>query len=484
MTTTLVYHPRGWLRSRTVDGQTTTFAYDDVGQLEQVTLPDGAWIGYAYDAAHRLTDITDNAGNRIHYTLDALGNRVQEDTCNGASCTAGNTTRSLQRMYNSLNRLEKLLTGDGYVEVTGYQHDANGRLTRVIDPRDPGMSAVGGLPANPTIATNYLYDALNRMRETIDALGGDTQVAHAVTDEPTSVDDPRGLVTSYTRNGFGEVRVQQSPDTGQTTYTYDTAGKVLTQVDARSVQTQYVYDALHRVTAIVYGSGHPQNVAYTYDETGSIAGCSGARNGIGRLTSVTDESGSTQYAYDGRGNVTCKAVTITGNNWGQSTVWRTHYAYDGADRLTEMTSPSCTVVRYLRNCAGRVSEVTAAPDGVTHQTVVSNVSYAPFGPVTAWTYRNGADTAVRELDRAYRVKALQYQESPTTVHKDWLLGREQGRERGELGPCAGAVVVEYVCVRRECAAGPGDVRHVVERRLHVRRQRQPDGGWVLGWDDV
>ncbi|HEY3700140.1 MAG TPA: DUF6531 domain-containing protein, partial [Spongiibacteraceae bacterium] len=79
--TTLTYWPRGWLKSRTVNGvQTTAYDYDGVGQLLKVTLPDGSSLNYTYDTAHRLTDIADNTGNKVHYTLDAMGNRTREDT--------------------------------------------------------------------------------------------------------------------------------------------------------------------------------------------------------------------------------------------------------------------------------------------------------------------------------------------------------------------------------------------------------------------
>ena len=37
--TTLTYHPRGWLTTRTVGGEQTTYDYDGVGQLTKVTLP-------------------------------------------------------------------------------------------------------------------------------------------------------------------------------------------------------------------------------------------------------------------------------------------------------------------------------------------------------------------------------------------------------------------------------------------------------------
>lgn len=91
------YHPRGWLTARKVRGTNDASEADDritridywpTGLVKQVTQPDGSFTSYAYDEAHRLTDIGDNAGDTIHYTLDSAGNRTQEDTKN-ASETKG-----------------------------------------------------------------------------------------------------------------------------------------------------------------------------------------------------------------------------------------------------------------------------------------------------------------------------------------------------------------------------------------------------------
>ena len=81
---TLGYTARGWLKSRTVGGETTSYDYDGVGQLTKVTFPDGRSIRYSYDSAHRLTDIADGQGNTIHYTLDLMGNRTREDVSDPA----------------------------------------------------------------------------------------------------------------------------------------------------------------------------------------------------------------------------------------------------------------------------------------------------------------------------------------------------------------------------------------------------------------
>src|SRR6185503_3383152 len=77
--TTLTYDTRARLTSRQVGTETTSFEYWPTGLLKKVTLPDASTLSYTYDDAHRLTQISDGAGHRISYTLDAMGNRTAEN---------------------------------------------------------------------------------------------------------------------------------------------------------------------------------------------------------------------------------------------------------------------------------------------------------------------------------------------------------------------------------------------------------------------
>ena len=72
-----------------------------MGQLTKVTLPDGSYLSYTYDTAHRLTGMQDNLGNKIAYTLDAMGNRTQEQVFDPAN----NLAQTRSRVYSNLNRL-------------------------------------------------------------------------------------------------------------------------------------------------------------------------------------------------------------------------------------------------------------------------------------------------------------------------------------------------------------------------------------------
>lgn len=371
LTTTLVYDLRQRLTSRTVGTETTSYEYDGVGQLTKITLPDGSFLTYSYDAAHRLTGMQDNLGNRIAYTLDAMGNRTQEQVFDPGNSLA--QTRS--RVFNNLNRLFQEIGAAS--QVTEYAYDNQGNVTSVKDPLNK--------------VTANAYDALNRLRQVTDPGLGVTQYAYNGLDALTGVTDPRNLTTSYTVDGLGNLTLQQSPDTGNTANTYDAAGNLLTQTDAKGQVTSYAYDALNRVALITFHDGSKQ--AYAYDQ---------GTNGLGRLTSITEtDPGNTvtsiiAYAYDAHGRVTSETRTLAGQNY------VTGYSYDGFGRMDGITYPSGRTVTYAFDALGRVSAVSTTKPGGSPEVVVQNVTYHPFGGVTGFTFGNG-QSYTRTVDQDGRI---------------------------------------------------------------------------------
>lgn len=107
--TNITYTPRGWVSSTAATppggtARTTTYTYDNAGQLTGANLPDGTTLGYSYDAAHRLTSVTDAKGNLVTYTLDNMGNKVGEQVKD-----ASNTLqRNITRVYDALNRVQQV----------------------------------------------------------------------------------------------------------------------------------------------------------------------------------------------------------------------------------------------------------------------------------------------------------------------------------------------------------------------------------------
>jgi YD repeat-containing protein len=107
--TDIAYTPRGWISSVTVTppddtATTTSYTYDNAGQLTAASLPDGTTLGYSYDAAHRLTGVTDAKGNSVTYTLDNMGNKVGEQVKDASN----NLQRNITRVYDALNRVQQV----------------------------------------------------------------------------------------------------------------------------------------------------------------------------------------------------------------------------------------------------------------------------------------------------------------------------------------------------------------------------------------
>ncbi|NIJ72052.1 RHS repeat-associated core domain-containing protein [Xanthomonas sp. F4] len=387
--TDFTFHPRGWLTATKVRGADDSTESDDRitlvdywpnGLVKQVAQPDGTLTRFAYDAAHRLTDIADNAGNTIHYTLDSAGNRVKEDTKDAS----GALKRTLSRVYNQFGQLATQATAQG--NPTDFGYDANDNATTVTD-------ALGHKTQND-------YDGLNRLTRTLQDVGGiaaETKFSYDALDNITNVTDPKGLDTSYVYNGLGDMTAVTSPDTSTTTYTYDTAGNRSTQTDARNVRTSYSYDALNRLTQVAYPTTS-LNIRYTYDVTQTTC-ASGETYGIGRLTRMQDGSGSTDYCYDRFGDLVRKVQSTNGK------VFVLRYAYTKAGQLSRLTYPDGTVVDYVRNAQGQTTEIGVTTQSGSRQVVLKQATYYPFGPVAGWTYGNGRPMQ-RVLDQDYRPLAV------------------------------------------------------------------------------
>jgi len=231
--TTLTYDARQHLTSRQVGSEMTTFSYWPTGLLKQVTLPDSSYLFCTYDNAHRLTQIGDGLGNKIVYTLDAMGNRTAENTYDPSAVLH----RTHTRVINALNQLYQDVNAAGTAAVTTtFGYDNNGNQTAINAP----------LSRN----TTNQYDELNRLKRITDPGNGYTYFSYDANDNLTSVQDPRGLTTSYSYDGFADVTQQVSPDTGTTTDAYDSGGNLATSTDARGAVASYTYDALNRVTSV------------------------------------------------------------------------------------------------------------------------------------------------------------------------------------------------------------------------------------------
>jgi RHS repeat-associated protein len=286
--------------------------------------------------------------------------------------------------------------------VVSYEYDAQGNLKKSTD-------ALGR-------ATQFNYDALNRLRQTTQpapATGQPTPVI-GTTFNPagqlTAVTDPRSLVTSYTSSGLGDVTRQVSPDTGTTDHTYDAAGNLKTRKDARGRTTTYAYDALNRLTSATYGDATVTN--FFYDE---------GTNGAGRLTRITDPGPiSTSWTYDINGRVLTRTQTI-GSGTGARTHTLTHTYAPGSGKRLTTAYPSGRILRLDYNSATRDLETLSFDAIVVAGQIGWHGGLVLSDAVKQMRLANG-HTWTSTVDQDGRLTSYtlgRHQQAPATVSLTW-----------------------------------------------------------------
>ncbi|MBI1424703.1 MAG: hypothetical protein GC149_14755, partial [Gammaproteobacteria bacterium] len=345
----------------------THWTYLPTGEVETITQGYGSssatTLTFGYDDARRLTRITDAQGNYIEYQLDTEDNKVQENRYDAN----GVLQRQLVQAFDLYNRLD---TSTQANEIQNPDFAPDGTLSKTTDGKN--------------VQTQYGYDDLKRLiTRTADVGGTDPSTQDALTkygynihDQLTSVTDPINGETQYEYDDLGNLLTQTSPDTGTTTFTYDAAGNMKTRLDAKGQSFSYSYDALNRLTQLTAPIG-AESITYSYDT---------CTNGEGRLCDITQNGTTVSYGYNAFGDV------VGSQGMG--------YGYDELGRVKTLTYPSGDSVTYSYDASGRIDRVDAVING-SPQTLASNISYAPFGPVTSMTYGNALSYS-QALDTAYR----------------------------------------------------------------------------------
>ncbi len=358
--------------------QTTQFSYNGFNSKTSTVFPTGAAVSFQYNAANRRIGVGDALGQFTTSSLDAANSTLVTQSprvvpgWSGSSVQGSvGTAFSATIKYDSLSRpLHK--SGNGG-QIFDYSYDSNGNLLSVTD-------ALGH-------STKNSYDGLNRVYLTVRPDGGQIKYGYDLNGRLASVTDPRGAVTTYTNDGFGNVTSRNSPDSGLTNYSYDSFGRMLQESRANSTTIHYTWDSLDRLTA---ESSAGSVRTYSYDQ---------GANGVGRLSQVTDNTGSIVFTYDQNGRTVKQVATIFASTFVST------WSYDGAGRLVTMTYPDGLVLSYGHDNYGRITSITsnlAGPSG----TIANNFVFQPVSnSAVAWRYGNGLGRIVT-LDTDGRITAL------------------------------------------------------------------------------
>ncbi|WP_237062868.1 DUF6531 domain-containing protein [Microbulbifer zhoushanensis] len=368
------------------EGFTTSIDYDAFGNQTLVTvgqyLVDPAAAGYdadkaarahvqtngfTYDAADRMLTMTDGEGNVTAYAYDAVGNRTS--MTEAANSLDGTAPRTTEYFYDKANRqvrvenpaggvtenvydeagnkqLERVLQSSiGGVEVwteTGYEYDANGRMTAMIDDYDTRteyhLDAMGNQVeiryAAGTAEQRSVwmeYDLNNRKTADIDGEQNRTEYRYDALGNRTQTIDALGRVARYYFDGANRLSAILDPEGTLNTFAYDSVGN---QVEARLYANRYT-GPVDDFTAPVGTASSDDRVTLTdYDRTS-------------RAVSVTEADGSvTQNRYDAAGNLLQE--TLYANTSDPRT---RSYTYDLNNRIETFTDVDGTVTHFSWDAA-------------------------------------------------------------------------------------------------------------------------------------
>lgn len=442
-----------------------TYTYDLNGNRVSKTIGN-ATETYEYDGHDRMTKMTTAAGTVTDVIYDKNGNVLDTQIRDAQNrlLSRGET------VYDELNRplTMKHHRDDGVSEVK-YDYDSAQRSATVTDPLGAKITTFYDVVGRPERVitdthTNYLfYDANDNLERQETFEGGANYVTrwernerdHVVRqfdnlDNVTSfgvrldganltVTDRENHTTTRTLTRIGEVLTESSPNNAikrfvmatnglvssvkdtafnGMSYTYSADGRLLetrlpnnqtiacSEFNAlslaqktelpRGITMQMTYNAIGKMlTRTVSGLGPTRNETYGYD-------------GMQRLTSLADPSGSTEVDYDLAGFLkeTRRTYQLANAPSGQGTItFAVKQTPDAAGNIKTQTYPNDAVtLTHRRDTTGRLIGI----DPSAAETAVKDTKYAGEVRVTERVFGNDRIRMENSYDALRRLKARKY----------------------------------------------------------------------------
>lgn len=359
---------------------TLTYGYNQANERTSLSdsLASVGLITYQYDAAHRLTTISQSfggtSGPQVVFGYDSGNRETSIARTIGGSGTEVDSTLA----YDNANRLTTLVhqVNSGSVLASyAYAYDNANRLT---------TETYSNITVAYNYAVTYTYDATNELT----AAGGSRTESYGY--------DSGGNrnTTGYTTATGNELAAAPG-----FTYTYDAEGNTTAQTEtATGNVTTYSYDYRDRLTGATEKNSSGtviMQATYTYDALNRRIGTDVDADGAGVGSPV-----QTWMVYDGQN------IYADFNGAG---MLQTRYLYGPSiDQILARTSSSGTTAWYLTDHLGSVRDITNISGGV-----IDHVSYDSFGVASETNAASGDrfKFAAREFDTSlglYNLRSREY----------------------------------------------------------------------------
>lgn len=432
------------LGSGSTPGNSTTYAYDQLGNQTTVALPTGAGAAALYatgssctgsgGTAYQVKCSTSDSGSKTTNNYDAVGNLLtQTDSTSGGTGAISQTNT-----YQGTNSVtcggvtgQICSTTDGNNRATSYTYDAKGNVLKVTPPSPLGETVYtyDALGRTVTVTdgnqkkTTYAYDQRDQLVKTTWS-DGSTLTSTYVSGLKTKDVDSIGGSRNFRYDFRGLITYEDAPGAGVSTYTYDQVGNMTSAVTPNGT-VRYAYDDANQLLSIVEASGScaastPASgsgcIKFEYDTNGAEskrifpggASVTQTRDKAGRVTRITARNAATSvvsdigysYSADGSNTPASDRTNIQRRtSFMESGITAgavTSYSYDSLSRLTAaiektgMTTSASWAYGYdkagNRTSQARSGATGAAAGNISYTYNAANQLTGSTGASTTYTY--------------------------------------------------------------------------------------------------
>jgi RHS repeat-associated protein len=500
VTTTFSYDQNGNMTGIAAPlGRSTTQTYDELNRMRQSTDPLLGETHYGYNALDQLVSVTDPRNLTTNYTHNALGDLLEQ-----SSPDSGDTDFTYDEAGNVFTRTD---ARGASVSLGTYTYDALNRVTQIAYPDhtitygyDSCSHGLGRLCTMGTAGntTSYSYDTQGRV----------TMKAQTVVMNHGQGQQRREVHYTYTDGLLTRRRVL--PKGIDVYYDHDAAGRVSTiqvKLDdlspTETVLSDVVYDADGQVRGWTWGNGSLAVREYDDDGRPTILDTGGQSmltyDDAGRITDVTTDGSAPSWTHDyddldrlthaGRSGLNrIYAYDANGNRTQQGGSHSSAYTYSNPLTSNRLASISGSQARtYQYNAAGNITS-----DGLTDFTYNSagRMVATSIGGVT-YAY-NGAGQRIAKYSAGDLDGSYLYDEDGHLIEKCAgfnALGNECDRWRHQQTIWLGDIPVAAVVNTVEYHDQDGDIENSYTERFNIhtdhlntpRRLTRADSSNTLIW---
>ena len=427
------------------------------GQITGATQPGSLVTAWSYDANGYLDNVNGplaGTADTTSFTYDLYG-RVRTETSPGA--------HTLTYDYDKLDRPTLVTYPDLTTEQFSYQRPDGRKILDLTHHED-----------RENRWTLFGYDALRQRVTTIDPLNRVTRFNWCYCGALQDLYDAEGNHTHWDYDIGGRLLKKTYADGKEENHAYDLAGRLFTTTDAKAQVKTHTYYKDSQTAGITYTNSQKPtaNVGFTYDPV------------YGRLSQMTDGTGTTGYAYHpvdgstfGAGNLHTidgplandtiahtydllgRPKTRTINGSANTTTVDT---YDGLSRVMQLTNPLGSFT-HTYDPVNLLPKTITAPNGLTtefsYHTATGDLrlqeikhqlagptplskhvyTYSPEGNIKSWAQTIGTNPAKTwgiAYDRAVQLEAATLTDTSAAVLEQhaWRYDKIGNRTSRQNGP--------------------------------------------------